>query len=137
MTKSQQRNLVRRVKPLIAALREKQVEARKLALQIEDLESRLDVRGRELEALNLNSETRLRALIEELETERSRRILAEGALGLDRDTRAADDAAMMRNGAMRAIDGEASPPGSRLLLGRPRAGEAAKLKRGRRPGAAA
>ena len=137
MTKSQQRNLVRRVKPLIAALREKQIEARKLALQIEDLESRLDVRGRELEALNLNSETRLRALIEELEAERSRRILAEGALGLDRDTRAADDAAMMRNGAIRAIDGEASPPGSRLLLGRPRASEAAKLKRGRRPGAAA
>ena len=139
LTKSQQKTLVRRVKPLIAALREKQIEARRTALRIEEMEGRLDVRGRELEALNLNSETRMRALIEELEAERSRRILAEGALGADRDKRSADDAAaLIRTSSARAIDGESSPPGSRLLLGRPRAAsEASKLKRGRRPGEAA
>ena len=136
-TKSQQRNLVRRVKPLIAALREKQIDARRTAMKIEDLEGRLDVRGRELEASQLNSETRLRALIEELEVERSRRILAEGALGADRTKRGVDEAAGKGNGVV-TIDGEASAPNSRLLLGRPRAAnDSAKLKRGRRPHEAA
>jgi hypothetical protein len=141
--RSQQKTLVRRVKPLIGALREKQNESRQMTLRVEDMESRIEAKGREMIALTEQLEGRLTALTEELEAERSRRVLAEGALGVDRDKRAAeqaaDDVALVKASAMRAVDGELSANANgRLLLGRPRAaGDAAKLKRARRPGEAA
>jgi crescentin len=139
--KAQQKTMLRRVKPLIAALREKQIEARRLELRAQDMESRLEARASEIAALSLNSETRMRALIEELEAERSRRILAEGALSADRDTRTSGpdlhegSGTTEEDSSVGSGEGELPPPqGPRLLLGRPRgSGEPVKLKRGRRP----
>jgi len=137
--KAQQKTMLRRVRPLIIALREKQVEARQLGLRMHDMESRLEMRASEFAALSLNSETRMRALIEELEAERSRRILAEGALSADRDSRTSEQDRQNVSGSndisSQSNDSELlSPQTPRLLLGRPRTGgDVAKLKRGRRP----
>ena len=133
--KAQQKTMLRRVKPLIASLREKHNETSQMALRIQDLDTRLEARASELATAAASSEARVRALIEELEAERSRRMLAEGALSTDRDARAAEDASSADAGDQRFGDGEmARPTGPRLLLGRSRvASDTTKLKRGRRP----
>ena len=133
--KAQQKTMLRRVKPLIASLREKHNETSQMALRIQDLNTRLEARSSELATAAASSEARVRALIEELEAERSRRMLAEGALSTDRDARAAEDASSADAGDQRFGDGEmARPTGPRLLLGRSRvASDTTKLKRGRRP----
>ena len=114
---------MRRVKPLIAALRQKKTELSQMALRIEDLEGRFDSRRLELESVIEQLQEKMTVLIEDLEAERSRRILAEGALGLDRDKRvaefAAEDAALISAGAVRAVESELSdPPITRPLLER-------------------
>jgi hypothetical protein len=119
-SRAQRRAMMRRVKPLIAALRQKKTELSQMALRIDGLEGRFDSRRLELEAIIEQAQEKMTGLIEDLEAERSRRILAEGALGLDRDKRVAefavDDAAMISAGGVRAVESELSEPPHTLLL---------------------
>ena len=138
--KSQQKVLVRRVKPLITALRAKQAEAHQSAERTADLESRLEAKTRETVSLAGALEQRLTSMIAELEAEKSRRILAEGALSSDRHTRI--------NSRITQMDTSARAPDDRVAASvaldgglqalRPRAmANAARLNRVRRPGEAA
>ena len=87
-----QKRMLKRVTPLIAALREKTEEAGAKTTLVADLESRLEERTRALDAATRSADGRASALTAELETERARRTMAEGALAEGRDRRAAQRA---------------------------------------------
>ncbi len=80
-------SLLRRVKPMIAALREKNAESVKLATTLADMERRFltyqSEAGESLRAL----QDREMQLVADLEAERARRVVAEGALAIDRSFR--------------------------------------------------
>ena len=80
-------SLLRRVKPMISALREKNAESIKLAATLADFERRFFTyqteTGETIRALQ-EKETQL---VADLETERARRVVAEGALAIDRSFR--------------------------------------------------
>jgi chromosome segregation ATPase len=86
-SKRLQQSMLRRVKPLISALREKNGETTKLGATLADLEQRFQryqlEAGEGLRSLS-QKETQL---VAELETERARRVVAEGALAIDRSFR--------------------------------------------------
>ena len=83
------------------------------------------------------TEQRLNALIKEHESERSRRLMAEGALGSERQSRLTAQLARLGETSSPADDVQ-SPAVAQMSISRPRiAAEAAKLKRAKQPGEAA
>ncbi len=81
------KSLLRRVKPMIGALRERNAESVKLTATLADFERRFRAyqsEGAETIRVLQDKETHL---IAELETERARRVVAEGALAIDRSFR--------------------------------------------------
>ena len=84
-----QKRMLARVSPLIAALRERTNVSNARAAMIVDLEARLDARVRQAGDAMQSAEARAAMLTAELETERSRRLLAEAALTDDRARRVA------------------------------------------------
>ena len=80
-------SLLRRVKPMISALREKNAEGVRLASTYAELERRfLDCQAESGEAIRLLQDKEAQ-LVADLETERARRVVAEGALAIDRSFR--------------------------------------------------
>jgi chromosome segregation ATPase len=80
-------SLLRRVKPMISALREKNAETLRLAATQSDLERRFhDYQSEAGEAIRALQD-REAQLIADLEAERARRVVAEGALAIDRSFR--------------------------------------------------
>ena len=84
-----QKRMLARVSPLIAALRERTHMANSRAAMIVELEARLATRVRDAGDAMHMAEARTAMLTAELETERSRRLLAEAALNDDRARRVA------------------------------------------------
>ncbi len=83
--RSMHQTLARRFKPLIQALRAERNDGKQKRAVIADLETRLEHKTHELNLHSRKSEARAAALIAELEAERSRRILLEGALSVNRE----------------------------------------------------
>jgi chromosome segregation ATPase len=80
-------SLLRRVKPMISALREKNAETLRLAATQSDLERRFhDYQSEAGEAIRALQDKEAQ-LIADLEAERARRVVAEGALAIDRSFR--------------------------------------------------
>ena len=114
--RASQKRMLRRVTPLIGALRERTQEAAARAATIAQLEARLEARAREMNEAIQAADAVASALTAELEDERSRRLVAEAALREDRERRVAtvDDGANGPFGGS-AVDAKGMP-----LLSRPR-----------------
>jgi chromosome segregation ATPase len=80
-------SLLRRVKPMISALREKNAESVKLAATLSDFERRFLTYQTETGEAIRTLQERETQLVADLETERARRVVAEGALAIDRSFR--------------------------------------------------
>jgi chromosome segregation ATPase len=80
-------SLLRRVKPMIAALREKNAESTKLAATLGDFEQRFLTFQTESAEIIRGLQHRETSLVAELEGARARRVVAEGALAVDRSFR--------------------------------------------------
>jgi chromosome segregation ATPase len=80
-------SLLRRVKPMITALRERNAEGVKLASTLAEMERRfLAYQSEAGETIN-SLQARETQLVADLETERARRVVAEGSLAIDRSFR--------------------------------------------------
>lgn len=80
-------SMLRRVKPMISALREKNAETVKLTATLADFERRfLNYQTEAGEAIHSLQEKETQ-LVADLETERARRVVAEGSLAIDRSFR--------------------------------------------------
>jgi chromosome segregation ATPase len=80
-------SLMRRVKPMIAALREKNAESVKLAATLSDMERRfLNYQADAGETIRVLQDREMQ-LVADLEAERARRVVAEGSLAIDRSFR--------------------------------------------------
>ncbi len=80
-------SLLRRVKPMISALREKNAESIKLSATLGDFERRFFTYQTETGETIRTLQEKETHLVAELETERARRVVAEGALAIDRSFR--------------------------------------------------
>ncbi len=83
-------SLLRRVKPLIASLRDKAAESAKLNSTLTDFERRFATYQVETGASIKHLQDKETQLVAELEAERARRVVAEGALAIDRSFRPSD-----------------------------------------------
>ena len=115
--RASQKRMLARVSPLIAALRERTNVANSRAAMIVELETRLEARVREAGGAMHMAEARTTMLTAELETERSRRLLAEGALNDDRARRVAT---LDENDFSASGGGPTSLGGQRMERRRPR-----------------
>lgn len=87
LSKRLQQSMLRRVKPMIGALREKNAESVKLNATLADFERRfLTYQSEAGDTIRTLQEKELQ-LVAELEAERARRVVAEGALAIDRSFR--------------------------------------------------
>jgi hypothetical protein len=80
-------SLLRRVKPMIAALREKNAESARLSSTLSDIDQRFLTYQSESGDTIRSLQDRETFLVAALETERARRVVAEGALAIDRSFR--------------------------------------------------
>jgi chromosome segregation ATPase len=80
-------SLLRRVKPMIAALREKNAESARLSTTLGDIDQRFLTYQSESGETIRSLQDRETFLVAALETERARRVVAEGALAIDRSFR--------------------------------------------------
>jgi chromosome segregation ATPase len=80
-------SLLRRVKPMIAALREKNAESSRLSSTLGDIDQRFLTYQSESSDTIRSLQDRETFLVAALETERARRVVAEGALAIDRSFR--------------------------------------------------
>ena len=80
-------SLLRRVKPMIGALRERNAEGVKLTATLTDFEQRFLAYQTETSEAIRNLQDKETQLVAELETERARRVVAEGSLAIDRSFR--------------------------------------------------
>ena len=83
-------SLLRRVKPLIASLRDKSAERDKLASTLGDFERRFAAYQSETSAAIRHLQDKETQLVADLEAERARRVVAEGSLAIDRSFRPSD-----------------------------------------------
>ena len=83
-------SLLRRVKPLIASLRDKAAESAKLSSTLADFERRFAAYQAETGAAIKSLQDKETHLVADLEAERARRVVAEGALAIDRSFRPSD-----------------------------------------------
>lgn len=83
-------SLLRRVKPLIDGLRKKNAENIKLERTLADFEKRFETFQSETTESIRVLQDREAALVAELEVERARRVVAQGALAIDREMRTID-----------------------------------------------
>ena len=83
-------SLLRRVKPLIASLRDKAAESAKLGATLADFEKRFATYQAETGASIKYLQDKETQLVAELEAERARRVVAEGSLAIDRSFRPSD-----------------------------------------------
>jgi len=83
-------SLLRRVKPLIASLRDKAAESAKLSSTLADFERRFAAYQAETGAAIKHLQDKETHLVADLEAERARRVVAEGALAIDRSFRPSD-----------------------------------------------
>lgn len=91
-SKKTQKSLLRRVKPLISALRDRTATAAELTAVVAELEERQQAAQRDGQALIEQMQEREAGLVAQLEAERVRRIVSEGALAIDRSLRAGESA---------------------------------------------
>jgi chromosome segregation ATPase len=80
-------SLMRRVKPLLMALRDKGAESVKLAATLAEMERRFLTYQSEAGDMIRTLQDRETQLVADLEAERARRVVAEGALAIDRSFR--------------------------------------------------
>ena len=80
-------SLLRRVKPLIASLRDKVAESAKLNTTLADFEKRFATYQAESGATIRHLQDKETQLVADLEAERARRVVAEGSLAIDRSFR--------------------------------------------------
>jgi chromosome segregation ATPase len=80
-------SLLRRVKPLIASLRDKSAESGKLSATLADFEKRFATYQAESGATIRHLQDKETQLVADLEAERARRVVAEGSLAIDRSFR--------------------------------------------------
>lgn len=80
-------SLLRRVKPLIASLRDKAAESAKLSATLADFEKRFSTYQTETGATIRHLQDKETQLVADLEAERARRVVAEGSLAIDRSFR--------------------------------------------------
>ena len=83
-------SLLRRVKPLIVSLRDKAAESAKLTATLADFEKRFSTYQNETGATIRHLQDKETQLVADLEAERARRVVAEGALAIDRSFRPSD-----------------------------------------------
>jgi chromosome segregation ATPase len=87
LSKRLQQSMLRRVQPMIGALREKNGENTRLNATLADFERRFAAYQKETGDTIRVQQEKVSALVADLETERARRVVAEGALAIDRSFR--------------------------------------------------